>query len=293
MVGERGLRQYGWVALFVGPGLAGLLLFTVGPILSSLVLTLYEWDLLTSPRFVGLDNFRRLVEDDDFWAALRHTLTFIAGYVPLVMVLALRVAMALNARLPGLTVLRTAYFLPVVSSWVAVALLWSWLFNPRFGLVNYLLGTVGITGPGWLFDPAWAMPTIVLTSVWKDLGFVMIIFLAGLQAIPRDFYEAAALDGAGAVERFRAITLPLLAPTTFFVGVISIINSFQVFDQVWVMTEGGPAGATSVLVERVVRHAFSYGEMGYAAAISWVLFLLVFAATLIQFRLQRWSGLDA
>ncbi len=293
MVGERGIRRYAWVALFVGPGLSGLLLFTVGPILASLVLTLYEWDLLTSPRFVGPDNFRRLLDDDDFWAALRHTLAFIAGYVPLVMVLALLVALALNARLPGLMALRTAYFLPVVSSWVAVALLWSWLFNPRFGLVNYLLGRVGLDGPGWLFDPTWAMPAIVLTSVWKDLGFVMVIFLAGLQAIPRDYYEAAALDGAGMAERFRSITLPLLAPTTFFVTVISVINSFQVFDQVWVMTEGGPAGATSVLVERVVRHAFSYGEMGYAAAISWVLFLLVFAATLIQFRLQRWSGLDA
>jgi multiple sugar transport system permease protein len=287
MVGERGWRRYAWVALFVGPGLSALLLFTVGPILASLVLTLYEWDLLTSPRFVGLENFQRLIDDDAFWAALRHTLTFIAGYVPLVMVLALLVALSLDARLPGLTALRTAYFLPVVSSWVAVALLWSWLFNPRFGLVNYLLGKVGVDGPGWLYDPAWAMPAIILTSVWKDLGFVMVVFLAGLQAISRDYYEAAALDGAGPFERVRSITLPLLAPTTFFVTVISIINSFQVFDQVWVMTEGGPAGATSVLVERVVRHAFSYGEMGYAAAISWVLFALVFTATLGQTLLQR------
>jgi multiple sugar transport system permease protein len=292
MVGDRGARRYAWVALFVGPGLSALLLFTVGPILASLVLTFYEWDLLSSPRFVGLDNFRRLLDDDAFWAALRHTLTFIAGYVPLVMLLALLVALALDARLPGLTVLRTAYFLPVVSSWVAVALLWSWLFNPRFGLVNYLLAKVGVTGPGWLFDPEWAMPAIVLTSVWKDLGFVMVVFLAGLQAIPRDYYEAAALDGAGALERVRSITLPLLAPTTFFVTVISIINSFQVFDQVWVMTEGGPAGATSVLVERVVRHAFSYGEMGYAAAISWVLFALVFAVTLAQLLLQRRWAFD-
>lgn len=292
MVGDHGIRRAGWVALFLAPGLGGLLLFTVGPILASLVLTLFEWDLLTDPRYVGLANFRRLVDDDAFWAALRHTLYFIGGYVPLVMVLALLVALALNAKLRGVAALRTAFFLPVVSSWVAVALLWSWLFNPRYGLVNYLLGLVGITGPGWLFDRNWAMPAIILTSVWKDLGFVMVVFLAGLQAIPPDYDEAASLDGAGTVERLRSITLPLLAPTTFFVTVISIINSFQVFDQVWVMTEGGPAGATSVLVEQVVKHAFSYGEMGYAAAISWVLFALVFAVTLVQLRVQRGRAFD-
>ena len=287
MVGDRGWRRAGWVAFFVLPGLGGLLLFVVGPILASLVLTVYEWDLLTSPRYVGSANFRRLAEDDQFWAALRHTLAFIAGYVPLVMVLALLIAMALNTKLPGLVVLRTAFFLPVVSSWVAVALLWSWLFNPRYGLVNYGLAKLGIAGPGWLFDKDWAMPAIVLTSVWKDLGFVMVLFLAGLQAIPREVYEAASLDGAGAWQQLRSITLPLLAPTTFFVSVISIVNSFQVFPQVWVMTEGGPAGATTVLVERIVKHAFSYGEMGYAAAISWVLFALVFAVTAVQLRLQR------
>lgn len=292
MVGDRGWRRAGWVAFFMLPGLSGLLLFVVGPILASLVLTVYEWDLLTSPRYVGLDNFRRLVEDDQFWAALRHTLAFIAGYVPLVMVLALLVALALNTRLPGLAALRTAFFLPVVSSWVAVALLWSWLFNPRYGLVNYGLGKLGIAGPGWLFDKDWAMPAIVLTSVWKDLGFVMVLFLAGLQAIPRDVYEASSLDGAGAWQQLRSITLPLLAPTTFFVSVISIINSFQVFPQVWVMTEGGPAGATTVLVERIVKHAFSYGEMGYAAAISWVLFALVFVVTAVQLRLQRRGAFD-
>jgi multiple sugar transport system permease protein len=293
MVGDRGIRRFGWVALFILPGLSGLLLFTIGPIVASLVLTLFEWDLLTSPEFVGLDNFRRLRNDPDFWDALVHTLTFIAGYVPLVIVLALLLALTLNAKLRGIAVLRTAFFIPVVSSWVAVALLWSWLFNPRYGLVNYLLGQIGITGPGWLFDRSWAMPAIILTSVWKDLGFVMVLFLAGLQAIPGDYYEAASLDGAGGFERLRSITLPLLAPTTFFVTVISIINSFQVFDQVWVMTEGGPAGATSVLVERVVKHAFSYGEMGYAATISWVLFGLVFVVTLIQLRLQRRSAFDA
>lgn len=293
MVGDRGVRQAGWLALFLLPGLSGLLLFTVLPILASLGLTFFAWDLLTPPRFVGFGNYARLIGDSDFWAALTHTISFIAGYLPLVLVLGLGLALALNAPLRGIGLIRTAFFLPVVSSWVAVALLWSWLFNPRYGLVNYLLGLAGLPQPGWLFDPQWAMPAIVLTSVWKDLGFVVVLFLAGLQAIPQEYYEAASLDGAGRWASLRSITLPLLAPTTFFVTIISLINSFQVFDQVWVMTQGGPAGATTVLVERVVRHAFSYGEMGYAATISWAIFALVFIVTLVQLRLQRQGAADA
>ncbi len=293
MVGTRPWRQAGWLTLFLLPGLGGLLIFTVMPILASLVLTFFRWDLLTPPQFIGVANYTRLFGDQAFWVALRNTLTFIVGYLPLVLVLGLAVALALNAPLRGIGLIRTAFFLPVVSSWVAVALLWSWLFNPRFGLVNYLLSLVGIAGPGWLFDPQWAMPAIILTSVWKDLGFVVVIFLAGLQAIPNDYYEAAGLDGAGRVAQLRHITLPLLAPTTFFVTIISLINSFQVFDQVWVMTGGGPAGATTVLVERVVRHAFSYGEMGYAATISWAIFALVFITTLVQLRLQRREASNA
>lgn len=293
MVGTRGVRQLGWLTLFLLPGLGGLLLFTVLPILASLLLTFFEWDLLTAPEFVGLGNYSRLLGDAEFWAALRHTLGFIAGYLPLVLLLGLGVALALNAPLRGIGLIRTAFFLPVVSSWVAVALLWSWLFNPRYGLINYLLGLAGLPQPGWLFDPTWAMPAVVLTSVWKDLGFVVVLFLAGLQAIPQEYYEAASLDGAGRWASLRAITLPLLAPTTFFVTIISLINSFQVFDQVWVMTEGGPAGSTTVLVERVVRHAFSYGEMGYAATISWAIFALVFIVTLVQLRLQRREAADA
>ena len=289
MVGERGWRHAAWVGLFVLPGLAIMLLFTILPILASLVLTTYEWDLLTPPKFIGLDNFQRLVDDRQFWAALRHTLTYIIGYIPLVMVGALAVALALNTRLPALGALRTAYFLPVVSSWVAVALLWTWMFNPRFGIINYALEQIGITGPAWLYDPAWAMPAIIVTSAWKDLGFVMVVFLAGLQTIPRDYYEAASLDGASGWEQLKAITLPLLAPTTFFVAIISIIGSFQVFTQVYIMTEGGPSGATTVLVERIYKAAFEYGEMGYAAAISWALCLIIFSVTLVQHRLQRWS----
>lgn len=293
MVGARRFSQIGWLGLFLLPGLIGLVVVTIAPLIASLVLTLFQWDLLTPPQFVGLDNFVRLSQDATFWNALRHTIGFIAGYLPLVVVLSLGMALALNAPLRGIAFIRTAFFLPVVSSWVAVALLWSWLFNPKFGLINYALSLIGIAGPGWLFDPKWAMPAIILTSVWKDLGFVMVLFLAGLQTIPKDYYEAAALDGASNVRQFTTITLPLLAPTTFFVTIISLINSFQVFDQVWVMTEGGPAGATTVLVEQVVKNAFSYGKMGYASAMSWVLFAIVFVVTLVQFRWQRKGAVDA
>jgi multiple sugar transport system permease protein len=292
MIGEHGWSKTAWLFLFLLPGVGGLLIFTVLPILASFVLAFFAWDLLTPPQFVGLQNYADIVGDKEFWAALTHTLTFIAGYLPLVIVAGLGMALAMNVAIRGIGFLRTLFFFPVVSSWVAVALLWSWLFNPKYGLVNYLLSLVGITGPGWLFDPQWAMPAIILTSVWKDLGFVLVLFLAGLQSIPLDYTEAAALDGAGRIGQLRHITLPLLAPTTFFVLIISLINSFQVFDQVWVMTGGGPAGATTVLVERIVRHAFRYGEMGYAAALSWVLFFLVFAATIVQFRVQRMGNFD-
>lgn len=289
MVGERGLRKFFWLSFFLGPSLLGLLLFTATPILASLGLTLFEWDLLTAPDFVGLDNFRRLLQDDSFWQALGNTLYFIAGYIPLVMVFALGVAVVLNQKLKGIVLYRTAFFIPVVSAWVAVALLWKWIFNPRMGLLNYLLSLVGIDGPAWLLDPTWAMPAIIITSVWKDIGFIMIMFLAGLQGIPEDYYEAAEIDGASGWQQLRHITLPLLSPTAFFALIISLINSFQVFDQVWIMTGGGPAGATVVLVERIVKNAFSYSRMGYAAAISWVLFLLVFGATALQMKLQkRW-----
>lgn len=287
MVGERGWRKTGWVLLFIGPSLSGLVLFSLVPIAASLGLTLFDWDLLTPPRFIGLDNFAELLAAADFWDALGHTLYFIAGYIPLVLVSALALALILNQKLRGIVLYRTAFYLPVVSAWVAVALLWKWIFNPKFGLVNYLLSLLGIAGPGWLFDPAWAMPAIILTSVWKDIGFVMVMFLAGLQGIPADYYEAAAIDGAGRWQNFWYITRPLLSPTTFFALIISLINSFQVFDQVWIMSGGGPAGATTVLVEQIVKNAFSYSRMGYASALSWVLFLMVFAATALQMRLQQ------
>lgn len=283
------VQKYLWVVFFLFPSLAGLLIFLIIPMLASLVLTFYEWDPLIPTRFIflGLENYQTLIKDGDFWDALRHTLFFIVGYIPLVLVSGLGVALLMNQKLIGRTFFRGAFFMPVISAWVAVALMWAWIFNPKFGIINYLLGLIGITGPTWLYDPNWAMPAIILTSVWKDTGFIMILFLSSLQSIPNEYYEAAALDGANNWAKFRYITLPLLSPTVFFTLIISLINSFQVFDQVWIMTEGGPAGATTVLVQQIVNNSFRYGRMGYAATLSWVLFLIVFAVTIFQTRMQK------
>lgn len=278
-----------WAIFFLAPATLLLVIFVVGPIISSLILTFFEWDLLTPPEWVGFENFRTMFQDGDFYKALGNTFYFIAGYVPAVMILGLLVATVMNHNIPLRSGLRIAFFLPVVSSWVAVALLWRWIFNPKFGLINFIIGLLGITGPSWLFDPNWAMPAIIITSVWKDIGFAMMIFLAGLQDIPKQFYEAAAIDGAGTQRKFFSITIPILSPVIFFLLTILMINSFQVFDQVWVMTGGGPAGATSVMVQQIYLNAARYGEMGYAAALSWILFCFIFLVTFLQMQFQkRW-----
>ena len=287
MVGQRGWSQRAVIVLFLAPSLIPLLLFTVGPMVASVGLSTLRWNLLKPPVFVGLDNYDKLLGDAGFREAVLHTIQYVAGYLPIVLVGGLLIALALNQRLRGLALFRTAYFLPVVTSWVVVALMWRWLLDPGTGIVNYALSLVGIDGPGWWTDPDWAMASVIVASAWKDLGFVMVILLAGLQSIPEEYYEAASVDGAGRWSRFRHITIPLLTPSLFFVLVISLINNLQVFDQVWVMTKGGPAGATSVVVENMVRNAFSYGQMGYAAAMSWIFFVVLLAITALQFRLQR------
>ncbi len=289
MVGERGLRKWGWVIFFLAPSLLGLLIFVVGPILASLGLTLFEWDLRSAPEFIGTANFTELFDDESFWRAFKHTLTFIILYIPAVLILALGTALLLHQPLRGIALFRTTVFIPVVSSWVVVSLMWKWIFNPRFGLVNYALAQIGIAEPAWLFDPDTALFAIIITSVWKDIGFVAIMYLAGLQGIPENYYEAAKIDGASIWQRLRFITLPLLTPTTFFALIISLINSFQVFDQVWLMPESIAQRGTTVIVEQIVNNAFRYSRMGYASTMSWVLFAVIFAITLVQLRLQkRW-----
>jgi multiple sugar transport system permease protein len=293
MVGDRGWRKAGVAAAFLAPSLIVLLGFWIGPMLGTVWVSLQDWNLIGTPTFAGLDNYTELATDTDFHAALGHTLLYLALYLPLVMVLGLAVALLLDTAMPGTRIFRAIFFLPVISSWVAVSLLWKWILNPANGLLDRVLAAVGIEGPGWWTSPDWAMPAIVLASVWKDLGFVAVILLAGLQAIPPELREAAQLDGAGAWRRLRNLTLPLLSPSLFFVMVLSLINGFQVFDQVWVMTQGGPAGATSVVVEQIVKYAFSYGRVGYASAMSIVLFAIIMIITMVQVRLQkRWVHYD-
>ena len=277
------------VLAFLLPSAIPLLLFVLGPMVAAAWISLNKWNLLSPMQFVGLDNYTKLLTDPRTGDVFLHTLYYIAGYLPLVYVGGLALALALNTALKGRSFLRGIYFLPVVTSWIVVALVWRWLLNPSNGVVNAVLGFFGIAGPGWWTDPAWAMPSIILASAWKDLGFVMVILLAGLQAISPDLYDAAKVDGAGWWRRLFSITLPLLSPSTFFVLVISLINGFQVFDQVYAMTGGGPAGASEVVVLRIYDLTFRYGQAGEASALSWILFIVILAITLIQVRGQkRW-----
>jgi multiple sugar transport system permease protein len=289
VIGASGWRKALIVLAFLGPSLVTLLAFSLGPMVGTAWVSLQEWNLIRDAEFIGIDNYRELWGDEDFRRALRNTLYYLVGYLPLVMAGGLGLAVLVNRRLKGVAIFRAMYFLPVVTSWVVVALLWRWLLNPSDGIVNWLLGRVGIDGPGWWTDRTWAMPSVILASAWKDLGFVMVILLAGLQAIDPTLYEAARIDGAGAWRQLRSVTIPMLTPSLFFVLVISLINGFQVFDQVWVMTDGGPAGASAVVVEQIVKNTFEYGRAGYAAAQSVVLFVIILAVTVAQLRVQkRW-----
>jgi multiple sugar transport system permease protein len=284
---RRRWRTAATALAFLAPSLVLLLAFWIGPMLGTAWMSLQDWNLLGRPSYTGLDNYRELATDDDFHAALGHTVAYLVGYLALVLVFGLAVALLLDAHLPAMTLFRAMFFLPVVTSWVAVSLLWKWLLNPAVGAVNRFLEMLGLPGPGWWTDPDWAIPSVVLASVWKDVGFVAVLLLAGLQAIPGELREAAQIDGAGWWRTLRSVVLPLLSPSLFFVIVISLINGFQVFDQVWVMTEGGPAGASTVVVEQIVKYAFSYGRIGYASAMSLVLFVIILLVTLVQLRLQR------
>lgn len=281
------------VLVFLLPSLIPLLAFVIGPMISAGWTSLHSWNLIGPMQWVGLDNYVFLLGDPATRDAFLHTVYYIVGYLPLVYIGGLALALALNARLRGRALLRGVYFLPVITSWVVVALVWRWLLSPSNGVVNTVLAWFGIEGPGWWADPAWAMPSIIIASAWKDLGFVMVILLAGLQSINPDLYEAAALDGAGWWARLRRITLPLLSPSTFFVIVLSLINGFQVFDQVYVMTGGGPNDASRVVVQQVYDLTFRYGQAGMASALSWLLFFVILVITLIQFYGQRrWVNYD-
>lgn len=274
--------------LFILPWLIGLMLLKIGPMLISLYMSLNVWDLFRPPTFIGLGNYRGLLEDPLFWTSLSNTVIYVAGRVPLILMLSLMIALLLNQPIPLRNFLRTAYYLPSVTPTVAMCMLWIWLFEPRVGLVNYTLGFVGIRpGPRWLGSLQWAKPALILMSAW-GLGGTMVIFLAGLQGIPEHLYEAASLDGANALHRAWYITLPMISSVIFFTLVMGIIRSFQVFTQAFVMTLGGPANATLMYVLYLYNQAFNWFRMGYGSAMAWVLLAILFVFTYVMFKRSAW-----
>lgn len=291
--GSRGGGPLGgdgrWALLFLAPTLIGLTVLSAGPVLATLAISLTKWDLLRAPELIGLDNFVALASDDRFIKALRNTAFYTVVSVPLGMLISLFLALALNQTIRGIAWIRTAYFLPVVTSTIAIALVWQWIYSPDTGLLNQLIGVFGIPPQKWLSNSTLAMPSIVAMSVWQGLGTNIIIFLAGLQAIPTELLDAASVDGAGRWARFRNVVLPLLTPSLFFTGVLSLIGSFQVFDQVFVLSRPRPTDATITVVYFIYENGFKFFKMGYATAASWILFLIVAVFTAIYFRSQnRW-----
>jgi multiple sugar transport system permease protein len=274
--------------LLILPTLLGLIIFTTGPILAALYFSFTNWNLLSTPKWRGLDNYIDLFTNDPlFWITLKNTAYYVLGTVPVGACLALLLAMALNQKIRGLALFRTIFFVPVVSSVVAISVLWVWLYQADFGLINQFLRLFGVTGIRWLSSPTWAMPAIIIMSIWHGLGYNIVIFIAGLQGIPHDYYEAARIDGANSLQQFRYITIPLISPVTFFVIILSLIGSFQVFEQAYVMTQGGPVNATKTIVYYLYQNGFMYFHMGYASALAYILFVVIVIITLFQFSLQR------
>jgi multiple sugar transport system permease protein len=269
--------------LFISPWVIGFLVFTAGPLVASLYLSFTDWGLVGSPKLVGFKNYAAMANDRLFWQALSVTIRYTLFSVPLGLILALVIALLMIRPLRGIYVMRTIYYLPSVIGGVAVSLLWLWVFNPEFGILNYLLGLIGIKGPGWLADSDWALPALILMSLWS-VGGSMIIFVAGLQSIPAHLYEAAELDGANAWHRLWAVTIPMLSPTIFFNLVMAIIGSFQTFTAAFVMTSGGPLNSTLFYVLYLYQNAFKFFKMGYASALAWILFIIILLCTLLVFR---------
>ncbi|MGH7565738.1 MAG: carbohydrate ABC transporter permease [Gemmatimonadota bacterium] len=283
----------GW--WFVAPALLVIGGFFFVPVAAAFLLSFTDFDIYAvasfdNARFTGLANYAALLGDPLFWKALGNTLYFALVGGPLTIAISLGAALLIHTRLVRFKGLfRTIYFAPVVTTLVAVAVVWRYLYHPRFGLLNYGLGLFGINPIDWLGDPRWAMPAIILLAVWKNFGYNMVVFVAGLQSIPDELYEAAELDGAGAWQRFRHVTLPMLGPTFLFVTIITMIGYLQLFAEPYVMTQGGPLQATTSVVLLMYEQGFRWWNMGYAAAIAFVLFLIIFAVTLVQLRFQRRS----
>ncbi len=284
-ISRRSLQRNldGW--LFASPWIIGFVLWTLGPMVASLWISFTEWDLIGSPRWVGFQNYGAMMDDKLVGQALKVTTLYAITSVPLHLVTGLLLALLLNTSIRGLKFYRTAFYMPSVLSGVAVALLWRWLFSTEFGLFNTMLASVGITGPSWLGDPRWALPSLVVMSVW-GVGSGALIYLAGLQGIPTDLYEAAQVDGATGWSRFWYVTLPMMTPVLFFQLVTGLIAALQIFTQAFIMTDGGPNNATLFLLLYLYRNAFEYFRMGFASALAWVLFAYILVLTLILFRLS-------
>lgn len=279
--------------LFLAPSAVALALFTLWPIAQALWMSLHDWSFLQPIHtFVGSANFAEIVGDARFWNAARNTVFYTVGSVPVQIGLALALALALNERLKGTTLLRAAYFFPVISSLAVMAIVWKFLIDPDIGYLSNIAAQLGLPRFDWLQDRGTALVAVTAVGIWKNLGFSMVILLAGLQGIPAEHYEAAQIDGAGAFQRFRHVTLPGLRHSLVFVVVIGVINSLQVFDQVWVMTRGGPLLGTETLVTYMYHEGFELFRMGYAASIAWILFLVILVASALQLRLFRYREVD-
>jgi multiple sugar transport system permease protein len=281
--------------LFLTPALSAIFVFFFIPVIAAFVISFTDFDIYAinsygTARFIGFSNYIALFNDDLFWTALKNTFYFVIAAGPLSIAVSLSAAILLTSKLVRFkSLFRLTYFIPVVTTLVAVAIVWRFIYHPRFGLLNYFLSFLGVSEIDWLGDPNWAMPAIILMSVWKNFGYNMIIFIAGLQNIPEELYEAATIDGASGWQKFKKITLPMLAPTTLFISIITMIGFFQLFAEPYIMTQGGPLNSTLSIVQYMYQEGFRWWNMGYSAAIAFVLFLIIFIGTLVQFKLQKTS----
>lgn len=286
--GSLARRRERWFYLLISPWLIGLLLFQGGPIVAAFLLSFAEWPLPAPPQFVGVAHFRTLAGDPLVWRTLFNTGYYALGVVPAGLALGLALALLLERPRRGVALFRTIFFAPAVISGVALTLLWGWIFNPRYGLLNRLLQIVGIRGPAWLQDEQWAMPALILMSLW-NVGINLVVYLAALQHIPDELLDAAALDGAGRWARFRHVRWPLLSPTTFYLLIVNMIGAFQIFTPIYILTRGGPNNATLTLPLYIYLNAFLWSKLGYATALALMLFLFVLALTALQFgTARRW-----
>ncbi len=284
-------RRHEWLAayVFLLPTLLGFLIFVAGPLVVAIGLSFFEYDILSPPRFAGLQNFEQALQDSRLFVVYRNTLLYVVAWTVLDVLLALTLALAVNRAMRGVLryIFRTAYFFPVMTSTAAVAIIWSFLFHTDLGILNYYVSQLGLSKVPWLTSSVWAIWSIVLMQVWKAVGFNFILLLAGLQNIPRQLYEAAAIDGAGSWANFRHITLPMLSPTMFFAIVITVINGFQIFDSPFILTQGGPGDASRTVVMYIYETGFRFFKMGYASTVALSLFLVILVLTLVQFRVSR------